>query len=439
MSHALSEKLLNLAKRKTRRAEVVFSKNQGRAISFESSKLKNIESDFSSSIGLRVIQRGRVGVAATNKLESFTELVGRAVESSAFGPQAFFEFPSSSPLAAPEVYDPAVEAVSDEALVDRGRKIIERIQAFDPRIMVDLNFTVGAEEDQLLNSAGLEVREKAASVGFVLEGKLTREGDVLWIWEANSARRPELNIDFYLERCLEKFRRAQKISKIKSGRYPVVFTPRSFGSVLGFVITALNGKSVVKKSSRLLNSLGKEKFDARLTIADDGTLDWRLGSSKCDSEGVPTHPLKLIEGGIIKNFFYDLQTAGQMKTRSTGHGSRGQSAALSSPSLHNLLVKEGVTPYQSIVKNIKEGIVAEQFLGEGQDNPYSGDFAFNLWLGYKIENGEIVGRLKDTMIAGNAFELLKSGIGEISQETEWVGNSFRCPYVMLEGLVVSSR
>jgi len=164
-----------------------------------------------------------------------------------------------------------------------------------------------------------------------------------------------------------------------------------------------------------------------------------MGADKGDDEGGGIRPLVLVENGVVKNFFYDLQTAGQRNTKSTGHGSRAKAAALAAPSLHNILVKGGKKPYPSILKNIKEGILAEQFLGEGQDNPFNGDFSFNLHLGYKIENGEIVGRVKDTMIAGNAFDLLKSGIGEISKETEWVGNSFKCPYAMLEGLTVISK
>jgi PmbA protein len=96
-------------------------------------------------------------------------------------------------------------------------------------------------------------------------------------------------------------------------------------------------------------------------------------------------------------------------------------------------------PYNAILKDVREGIVAEQLMGVGQNNPFNGDFSFNLHLGYKIENGEIVGRVKDTMVAGNAFEILKNGISEISKETEWVENSFKCPYVMLEGMTISSK
>lgn len=434
-----AEKLLNSAKEKVDQAEVVFSEGQSRAISFEDDKLKTIEIHFPSSIGLRIIRKGKVGVAATNKLEEIDKLVGKALAVSEFGPEAHFEFPRSGEFHEPKVFDEQVTKIQNQTLVKRGEEVIKRIKSFNPKISVDLGFSVGVGESILLNSAGLKVGKKGANIGFMVEGKLIQEGDILWIAEENSALRDELNIDFYVERLTDKFKKAQKIVKIKPGRYPVIFTPNSFGSVLGFITQALNGKMVLKKSSRLMDKLGKKVFDKRLTITDDGILDWKMGSSKCDSEGVPVRPLILIEDGVVKNFFCDLQAAGQMKTESTGHGSRNKAAALASPSLHNVLIREGKTPYQSILKNIKRGILAEQLLGVGQDNPFNGDFSFNLHLGYKIENGGIVGRVKGTMVAGNAFDLLKSGIGEISRETEWVGNSFKCPYVMLEGLTVTSK
>lgn len=435
-----AEKLLNLAKKESASAEAAFSTGESRTVSFESDHLKTIEASFSSGICLRLIQRGRVGVGATNRLEESDELVDKALTVAEFGPKAHFEFPSPAPFnKEPQVFDPSLIRISDPTLVARGEEIIAKIKCFNPKIVTDVDFGVGAGESVLLNSSGLRVEQKAATIGFGVGGKLINEGDILWIGEGNGSRQDKLEVDFYVDRLLDKFRKAEKIVKIKSGHYPVIFTPDSFGSVLGFVTTALNAKAVVKKTSRLRDKLGQKVFDERLTIVDDATLDWKMGSGKCDNEGVAVRPLVLVEKGVVRGFYYDLQTAGQMGVLSTGHGSRTAAAALAVPSLHNTLVKGGKESYGAILKNIKEGILAEQFLGEGQDNPFSGDFSFNLWLGYKIENGEIVGRVKDTMIAGNAFELLKGGIGEISSETEWVGNSFKCPYVALEGLMVSSK
>ena len=60
-----------------------------------------------------------------------------------------------------------------------------------------------------------------------------------------------------------------------------------------------------------------------------------------------------------------------------------------------------------------------EFLGLGQGNPINGEFSVNVFLGYKIENGQLMGRVKDVMLAGNAFDALKN-ITAISKEREWV-------------------
>ena len=71
-------------------------------------------------------------------------------------------------------------------------------------------------------------------------------------------------------------------------------------------------------------------------------------------------------------------------------------------------------------------------------NLFSGDFSGNVHLGYKIENGKLAGRVKDTMVAGNSFEALKN-IAAIGSEPEWVGGSFYAPPILVADLSVSTR
>ena len=67
----------------------------------------------------------------------------------------------------------------------------------------------------------------------------------------------------------------------------------------------------------------------------------------------------------------------------------------------------GETSNDAMFNDIKQGILVEQLLGAGQGNELGGDFRANLSLGFLIENGEVVGRVKDTMISGNVYEALK--------------------------------
>ncbi len=90
------------------------------------------------------------------------------------------------------------------------------------------------------------------------------------------------------------------------------------------------------------------------------------------------------------------------------------------------------------MSSIKEGILVEDLLGLGQGNIISGAFSNPLALAFKIENGEIIGRVKDMSIAGNIYDLL-TNISAISRETEWVYSTFSAPYILLPELNIAGK
>ncbi|NQU96586.1 MAG: TldD/PmbA family protein, partial [Chloroflexi bacterium] len=101
-------------------------------------------------------------------------------------------------------------------------------------------------------------------------------------------------------------------------------------------------------------------------------------------------------------------------------------------------VAAGDTPYADLFAGIKEGLVVEQLLGAGQGNELGGDFKANVLLGYRVENGRIAGRVKDTVISGNVYDVLSS-IEAISSEPEWVYGSVRAPAFRCLGVEVASN
>lgn len=86
--------------------------------------------------------------------------------------------------------------------------------------------------------------------------------------------------------------------------------------------------------------------------------------------------------------------------------------------------------------------MVHEFLGLGQGNPINSEFSVNVFLGYKIENGKVAGRVKDVMLAGNAYSALKD-ITAISKEREWISGSFAWfsglfPYVQVGKLNITA-
>ena len=108
------------------------------------------------------------------------------------------------------------------------------------------------------------------------------------------------------------------------------------------------------------------------------------------------------------------------------------------PSPTNLIFGAGETPLTEIIAGIDEGLLVENALGLGQGNVISGAFSNSLSLAFKIEKGEIVGRVKDVSIAGNVYDLLQD-VAAVSQETESVYRSFNLPYVLLPDVNVVAK
>jgi PmbA protein len=201
-------------------------------------------------------------------------------------------------------------------------------------------------------------------------------------------------------------------------------------------MVAFNGKIVLEGASPIGNRLGQPVFDPKLWLWDDPTIAYRPNSRPCDDEGIPSQRTPLIEQGVVASFLYDLQTAALAHTRSTGNGSRN--GGLPTPSPTTLVIAPGKTTFDEMVSDIKEGLIIEQLMGAEQGNILGGDFSGNVLLGYKVESGKIVGRVKDTMVSGNIYQVLKE-VTAIGSEAKWVGGFILTPHIYCPRLSVASK
>jgi PmbA protein len=193
---------------------------------------------------------------------------------------------------------------------------------------------------------------------------------------------------------------------------------------------------VYQGSSPLAGSLGEQVYDDCLTITDDPLIPWRPGSRIADDECMPARPVTLVERGVVREFFYDLQTAGMAGTASTASAHRSvPTQPTMAPSA--LVVAPGTASFDDLVSGIEEGIVVEQVIGAGQGNVMGGEFSGNVVLGYKVEHGRIVGRVKNTMIAGNVHTLLKR-IAALGSDARWIGAGLYTPSILFERVSVAS-
>jgi len=336
------------------------------------------------------------------------------------------------------IFDPKVEGIAMERMIDIGKELIARIKGHTPDILCDAQVTKRTSSISLVNSRGGEGEYDRSFFSLSLDGVLVRDTDLLWVGDSESSCRPDLiGSDNLAERVIWQLEMAKEKASVSTKLLPIIFTPRGVATaLLGPLVMAFNGKAVLEGSSPLRDKLGKQVFDKKLSLWDDATIAYGVGSYPFDDEGVPSQRLPLVTDGVVANFLYDLQTAALAGTRSTGNGRRA--GGFPNPSISSLILGGGDVSFQAMVKDMKEGLIVEEVMGAGQGNLLGGDFGGNVLLGYKVENGKMVGRVKDTMIAGNVYQVLNKLLG-VGQEARWVGGILQTPPLYCSNVSVATK
>lgn len=448
MESPFREEVLNAATEIAEAAEVFELSAQETLVNFEANKLKQLQSKESYSLALRIFRAGRIGFALTNGTSSLSSpqeksreiiqtLLNMAVETSQFGFLYNFNFSPQSNYPKVNIFDSRVAEVTVEEMLGLGNQLITKVKNCAPDILCDVEVDKGTKSIHIINSQGGEVSYQKSYFVISMEGILTQGTDMLFVGDSEGSCQAFNEIAGVADRVVAQLEMARKRATVCKKSLPVIFTPRGVASAFFSPIAlAFNGKTVLEGASPLGGKLGERVFNNTLSLWDDPTIDYCLGSSPCDDEGVPSQRTMLINKGIAMNFIYDLQTAALAKTRSTGNGKR-RGAGTPKPGMKFLVIKEGNTSFQDMVANIKEGLIVEQLMGSEQGNVLGGDFGGNVLLGYKVENGEIVGRIKDTMISGNIYEVLKQPI-EIGSVAREVDGIMKTPHLYCPHLAVST-
>ncbi|MBF2049214.1 MAG: TldD/PmbA family protein [Elainella sp. C42_A2020_010] len=441
MSDAILEKILQLAAPSTDAAEVYFVSSQDTPIEFENNRLKSLQTKAVQGIALRVIRNGRLGFASSTDLTRLDDLIDAAVQTAEIGSSADFDFASNfhswdGSVHFSEPQQPHAAPSDPQELVEIGEHLIRRIHDYNSEILVDVGFHVVSRTVRIATSQDVYAERTSHTTSTSLSGNWVRGEDFLQAGSSDVARDRQPDYDQILNRVLQKFRWAEQSATISSGSFPVLFTPRAAAITLGWLFSSvLSGQSVVQKASPLAEKVGETLFDTRLTLFEDPNLG--VNACSFDDEGTPTSRKAFIEHGTVMGFYWDRRWAARAGLASTGNGFRG-GLSRPSPGTVNLCMAPGSTATAAMISGIKEGLIVDQVLGAGQSNQLAGEFSVNLDLGYKVENGEIVGRVKNTMVAGSIFEAFQHLV-DLGDTPEWVGGRAYLPSLLFEQLGVASR
>jgi PmbA protein len=404
------KKMLNLALKKSDKVELLSLVEKSDVIKFENSKLKDIDTKMQSGISLRLQKKGRLGFAYTKNLYDGGEFLRNALDSLAGGVRAAFDFPFTEKLSVLDTYDSSLENISVSQIVNECERIC-RILSSKIKGQIDVYAGCNVAKLGIINSAGSNLKERFSE--YSLTVNVLYPGSSSGIERTLTSKRFKSADENYLNYISEIYDKSLKEIKIKKDKMKVLFLPEALYVLIWRLLSGTNGKNIYNKESPISERIGEKIFDEKLTIYDDSLNDKKPNARSFDDEGVPCGHLNIIENGVLKNFYYDLYYAEKMGVQSTGHGFKtavwGEETLSMKPvpALDHLYVKPGDRNFTELLSLIDRGIIVAGALGAHSGNIPNGDFSIGVDPALFVENGEIVGHVKDSMIAGNIYDTMQ--------------------------------
>jgi PmbA protein len=288
------------------------------------------------------------------------------------------------------------------------------------------------ESMRLINSLGLDCSFSDRTVDGSISAELVRGEDFLNIWQSRSERET-FDPHLLTAPILQHLQWSDRHSAACNGKVPILFTSKAADTLWGIVSEACSGRHVRQKTTPWLDKLNQLVISEAITLSQNPTLG--IHSLPFDDEGTLTQEFTWIDQGRLKGFYGDRRTAAELNLNLTGNGFRSGLGSYPSPSMFNLIVNNGSGELSDLISSISDGILIDQILGDTPD--LSGDFSINIDLGYRIKQGKIIGRVKDTMVSGNAYTALNHLV-QLGGDRTWQGSLYT-PSLIVDGLSVTSR
>ncbi|GAA3857239.1 TldD/PmbA family protein [Celeribacter arenosi] len=193
--------------------------------------------------------------------------------------------------------------------------------------------------------------------------------------------------------------------KPATGSYPVLFDERVSGSLIGHLLGAINGTSIARGSSWLLDAEGETVLPDDLSLIELPHRPRASASRYFDAEGLPTKERAIVSKGRLEGYTLDLATARKLGRESTANAARGLSSG-PSPSVSNVTLTQGDSTREDLIRDMGTGFLVTSLIGSSI-NPTTGDYSRGA-SGFWVENGEISYAVNECTIAGNLREMLRS-------------------------------
>jgi PmbA protein len=393
------------------------SEGCGLSVSVRKGALETVERNRDKSLGVTVYIGNRRGNASTSDFSR------AAIERTVQAAYDIARFTAEDPAAGlPEAQDiaqhhPDLDLFHPWALTsEEAAKLALRCEAAalktDRRITNSEGAAVSAQQSHFFSAHTRGFRGGYASSRHSLSvAPIAGKGDDMqrdaWYSSMRSPDElasPEAVGRYAAERALSRL----KARKITTRECPVLFESTLAAGLLGHFVQAVSGGSLYRKSSFLLDSLGKKVFPSHIDVLEDPFVMRGKGSSPFDEEGVITRARQVVKGGRVQGYFLSSYSARKLGMATTGNAGGS----------HNLVLTSRQTQAQddlkAMLQKLGTGLFVTELMGQGV-NYVTGDYSRGA-SGFWVEKGEIAYPVQEITIAGNLPKMFK-GLEAVGADT----------------------
>ena len=392
--------------------EVSFLKRREVSVDTFNDRIEDQQIGETSTLGGKGIFHGRLGSFSSDAISSDSPkiLAEKVKESAEFGKKYKAEYFCPGGLKYRKV-----KASQSEFRESDLRKIREacldlypKIKNRDPRIeSVQLSISMFQLSFRKANSLGLDVSKKNAIYQFYIvvngvdqnQDRRSGEGKTSSVVSLEDLlKKAETAIDDAIKGALDFF----GSKPVKSGNYPVIFNPSCFSVLLGVFLSQFNAKDIQKKTSNFVGMKNRLVASRALTI-ENVPHKVSPGCSAFDAEGYPTKEFTIIQNGVLKDYFYSIETARKARRDSNGCACGGGNG-----SYQLISVESEKKNFSDLLLEMKDGLYITDISGlnSGLD-PQTLDFSLPC-VGYLVKDGKIQKAVSMIAIAGNLKDVFRN-------------------------------
>lgn len=394
---------LKLASAKSDAAEVAITKSTGLSVSTRMGEVENVEFNSDGALGITVYRGQRKGSASTSDLSE------AAIEQTVIAALDIAHYTSEDPFAGPAAKEYMVQEIPELDLFhpdapdpDYAANVAiaaeKEALSYDSAIKqsdgasYDSHYGVkvyGNSHGLLASYASSRHSTSCCVIGVGQNGEMERDysytvarhRDDLWTPETVGRKAAENTIN------------RLDAQRLKTGKYPIMFAADVATGLIGHLVMAISGGNLYRKSSFLLDHLGKQVLPGWFNISERPHVLRGLASSPFDSEGVYTQDREIITDGVLATYLLTSYAARKMKMTPTGHAG----------GIHNWYVKSTGQNFEQMLKELGTGLLVTEVMGQGV-NVVTGDYSRGA-AGFWVENGEIQYPVSEITIAGNLKDM----------------------------------